>query len=123
MNIQANDSWEDHGEWVDPVDPIEWGDPVKWTDLSEGQRSIFMEFYSSPMVNNLKIMPRNDDYIFPVNYTPTSMHISAFTYEDGSLNISDAGVGMGIMATRVIRDGFTDGQKNAIILWLTEDID
>ena len=109
-----NDSWEVHDEWVSPV---------KWTDLSEGQRAIFMEFYASEIENNLKIMPRNDDGVYPVNYTPTPMHISAFTYDDGSLNISDAGVGLGIMATRSIRDGLTDGQKNAIILWLTEEID
>lgn len=87
---------------------IDWLEQLRWMDMTEGQRSVYMEFYAPILENNIKRMPENEELISYEYFTPIQGHIDAFT------TITWYGT------QRYIRDSFTDGQREAIILWLYE---
>ena len=86
---------------------------LRWMDMTEGQRSIYMEFSAPVSENNIKRMPENQEFISHVYFTPTQDHIDAFSnWDESSENLSNEAI--------YIHNSLTDGQKNAIILWLSE---
>jgi len=98
---------------------IDWLEQLRWMDMTEGQRSVYMEFYSPILENNIKRMPENEELISCEYFTPIQGHIDAFTTISwhGTLNEGDESL---TDEQRYIRDSFTDGQRDAIILWLYE---
>ena len=86
---------------------------LMWMDMTEGQRSIYMEFYAPILENNIKRMPENEELINSQHFTPVQIYIDAFSNWDGSIeNLSREAC--------YIYNSLTDGQINAIVLWLSE---
>ena len=99
------------------ITQIDWLEELRWMDMTEGQRSIYMEFYAPIPENNIKRMPENEELINYHHFTPIQEHIDAFSNWDGTIN--DTGQDLTRQAS-YIHETLSDGQKNAIILWLSD---
>lgn len=77
-----------------------------WHNLTDSERSIYMEFYS-PVVNNVKVMPGNDDIVRDLMVVPTDIQL------DHVLNDPE----------NTVNNRFTDGQRNAILYWMEQHPD
>jgi len=77
-----------------------------WHNLTDSERSIYMEFYS-PIVNNIKVMPENDDIVRDLMVVPTDIQL------DHVLNDPE----------NTVNNRFTDGQRNAILYWMEQHPD
>ena len=77
-----------------------------WRDLNDSERSIYMEF-CSPIVNNVRVMPGNDDMVNDQTVFPSDEQIERV------LNNPEN--------TGMYR--FTDGQRNAILYWIEQHPD
>ena len=65
-----------------------------------------MEFYS-PVVNNVKVMPENDDIVRDLMVVPTDIQL------DHVLNDPE----------NTVNNRFTDGQRNSILYWMEQHPD
>ncbi len=74
-----------------------------WSELSNSQKNFYLEFYA-PKRGMTCIIPRNNELIHAISYTPDEYHIDAVTVRKPKLKIS-----------------LTEGQRNAIIDWLEEN--
>ena len=77
-----------------------------WHNLNDSERSIYMEFYS-PVVNNVKVMPGNDDIVRDLMVVPTDIQL------DHVLNDPE----------NTVNNRFTDGQRNSILYWMEQHPD
>jgi len=77
-----------------------------WHNLNDSERSIYMEFYS-PIKNNVRVMPGNDDIVNDQTVFPSDEQIERV------LNNPEN--------TGMYR--FTDGQRNAILYWMEQHPD
>ena len=77
-----------------------------WRNLSDSERSIYMEFYS-PIKNNIKVMPGNDDIVNDQTVFPSDEQIERVLEDSEN--------------TGLYR--FTDGQRNAILYWMEQHPD
>jgi hypothetical protein len=77
-----------------------------WRNLSDSERSIYMEFYS-PVINNIKVMPGNDDIVNYQTVFPSDEQL------DHVLNDPE----------NTVNNRFTDGQRNAILYWMEQHPD
>lgn len=77
-----------------------------WHNLNDSERSIYMEFYS-PVVNNVKVMPENDDIVRDLMVVPTDIQL------DHVLNDPE----------NTVNNRFTDGQRNSILYWMEQHPD
>jgi hypothetical protein len=78
----------------------------RWSELYETERMVFLEFYAH-IHNNLKVMPGNDDLIPEWATEPSNR----------ALDLLESDISLGP------RGQITDGQWNATIEWLEEEID
>jgi len=78
----------------------------RWSELYETERMVFLEFYAH-IHNNLKVMPGNDDLIPEWATEPSNR----------ALDLLESDISLGP------RGQITDGQWNATIDWLEEEID
>ena len=78
----------------------------RWSELYETERMVFLEFYAH-IHNNLKVMPGNDDFIPEWATEPSNR----------ALDLLESDISLGP------RGQITDGQWNATIDWLEEEID
>ena len=77
-----------------------------WHNLSDSERSIYMEFYS-PVINNIKVMPGNNDIVNDQTVFPSDEQIERVLEDPEN--------------TGLYR--FTDGQRNAILYWMEQHPD
>lgn len=77
-----------------------------WHNLNDSERSIYMEFYS-PIENNIRVMPGNDDIVNDQTVIPTDIQLDRVLNDPE--NTSD--------------NRFTDGQRNAILYWMEQNPD
>jgi len=78
----------------------------RWSELYETERMVFLEFYAH-IHNNLKVMPGNDDFIPEWATEPSNR----------ALDLLESDISLGP------RGQITDGQWNATIDWLEEEIE
>lgn len=77
-----------------------------WHNLNDSERSIYMEFYS-PIENNIRVMPGNDDIVNDQTVIPTDIQLDRVLNDPE--NTSD--------------NRFTDGQRNALLYWMEQNPD
>jgi len=70
-----------------------------WSNLSQVQKNFYMEFYA-PIINNIRQIPHNNEFIPPMRTTPDEHHINSVT---------DTGDSMALNYT------LSEGQINAIL--------
>ena len=77
-----------------------------WHNLNDSERSIYMEFYS-PIVNNVSVMPGNDDIVNDQTVIPSDEQVERVLNNPENIGLHR----------------FTDGQRNAILYWMEEHPD
>ena len=77
-----------------------------WSNLSAGQKEFYLEFHA-PVVNNIRQEPDNNDIILSVCSTPSQLHINSV-------------IDTGDRLVRTLNHSFTEGQQNAILLYIQE---
>ena len=83
----------------------------EWQHLSEGEKAIYLAF-SAPKVNNIPQIPEeNTTVLRGEDYIPKNDDVVVFINVDGTLNETPN-------PNEIMK--FTEGQRNAITLWLTE---
>ena len=83
----------------------------EWQHLSEGEKAIYLQF-NAPKTNNIPQIPEeNTTVLRGDDYTPKDDDVVVFINVDGTLNETPN-------PNEIMK--FTEGQRNAITLWLTE---
>ena len=77
-----------------------------WRDLNDSERSIYMEF-CSPIVNNVRVMPGNNDIVNDETVFPSDEQIERVLNNPENIGPYR----------------FTDGQRNAILYWIEQHPD
>ena len=80
-----------------------------WHELNDSERGIYMEFHS-PIENNIRIMPENNDLIDDQLVTPTYRHLDIVLNNRFNLNDHENN------NDNII----TDRQMNAILYWVDQ---
>ena len=86
-----------------------------WHELNDSERGIYMEFHS-PIENNIRIMPENNDLIYDQLVMPTDRHLDIVLNNRHSLNDLENNYDHENNNDNII----TDGQMNAILFWVDQ---